>query len=285
MGILFVLLSVGCSLLIAHLLKYCEQYNLRLFRVLTVNYAVASVVAYGMSTSSGPFPLYNIPLWLTGLIIITGFIFIFNFVIYSRSINTNGVGVSIAAMRISLLIPVSISILFFGELLTGWKTLGIFIVIISLFLLIFSRPTLSKITVNNHIYLLVLFFFTGIGDAALKIYQVSGSLYIDKSLFMSGIFIFAFLTGVILSIRKGGAFITKKELLMGLWIGIPNLFSSIFLIKALDYSSGSFVFSLVNVLIVIGGALIGKIYWRDYITKRQYAGMGLALLAIVLLWI
>jgi hypothetical protein len=31
--------------------------------------------------------------------------------------------------------------------------------------------------------------------------------------------------------------------------------------------------------------LIGKVYWRDYITKRQYAGMGLALLAIVLLWI
>jgi len=284
MGFLFVFLSAGCSLIIAHLLKHSEQSKLRIFNVLTVNYAVAVIVAFGMRFLEKGFQWPQLPVWLIILIIITGFLFIFNFVIYSKSIDNNGVAVSISAMRVSLLIPVFTSILFFGEWFTWSKSIGIILVITSLFLLIYSRPNLVSHTIGNRFYLIILFLVTGLGDAALKIFQAMGSTYLDKSVFMGFVFTIAFIFGMIWSLRGEGDIIKPSEIKMGLYIGVPNLFSSIFLIKALDYTSGSFVFSLVNTLIVLGGVIIGKVFWDDTITRRQYWGISLAIFAIVLLW-
>ncbi|MEX0945334.1 MAG: hypothetical protein WDZ38_06615, partial [Balneolaceae bacterium] len=61
------------------------------------------------------------------------------------------------------------------------------------------------------------------------------------------------------------------------------LFTSIFLISALEIMNGAVVYSSVNVLTVMGGTLLGVIRWKDRFTNAQWVGIFLTLFSIVLL--
>lgn len=284
MGIVFILLSVICSLLLAHLLKLGEFRKYNVLNILTVNYAVAFSAAAGINVWNELDLVPGFPLWFWLFCAFIGFIFIANFFVFSRSVHQNGVGVSIAAMRLSLLVPVLMSILFYGELLTLSKSLGILLVFGALFMLIAARRDVSLTRVGSAGLLIILFFFSGMADASLKIYEEEMSGIASKAHLMSAIFMFSLIFGLMATfitgqIRK----INAAETRLGIGIGVPNLLSSIFLISAFDYFDASVVYSVINMLVVIGGALIGLLYWKDKISRFEAIGMVLAILAIIIL--
>jgi len=283
MALIYILLSVSCSLLIAHLLKETESRKLRTPQVLTVNYLAAFVTAFAVRMEN---TLNQLHLLTAGIWVFAGFVglfFIANFVIYSKSVDGNGVGVSVAAMRLSLLIPVLVSIIGYGEHISWWKGLGITLVFLALFLLLPRKQKIMEHAIRYRGMLIMLFLFTGLTDAALKVFQEDMLSNINESFFMGLVFLSAFVVGVVYVIFSGGAVMKRKELLMGLIIGIPNLYSSIFLIRALGYVDGAVAFTAVNILNVTGGTLLGKLKWKDHLTPLQWTGIGTALAAIILL--
>ena len=70
---------------------------------------------------------------------------------------------------------------------------------------------------------------------------------------------------------------------MGILVGVPNLYSAIFLIKALEMLNGAVVYSVVNILTVLGATVLGLIRWGDIVTPAQWAGIVATLLSILLL--
>src|SRR5690625_7400546 len=78
---------------------------------------VAVAFSFGISLLNGTFFLsishYSVGIGL--LAFTTGWLFIANFFIYSQSVRHNGLGLSVAAMRVSLLIPVLLSAFWYGE--------------------------------------------------------------------------------------------------------------------------------------------------------------------------
>lgn len=280
MGFLYLVLSVVCSLIIVHLLKVVKYRQARMLPVLTINYLVATVVASVSSLDSTT--VSSLPIWLILLTGTAGSLFILNFIVYGSSVNRNGVGVSVTAMRLSLVIPVLVSIIGYREQISFLIITGLIGVFLALFLL--SRVRNHKKEKNwKPVLLIVLFLGTGFSDAALKIFRENGAGFINQDLFMAGVFGTAFLIGIIGVILRRQYRIKRNEIGLGIMIGIPNLYSSIFMIMALKYIGGAIAFSIVNILIVAGGTILGYVYWKDQITKRQFWGIMLGMVSIVLM--
>ena len=284
MAYLYLLLSSACSLLIAHLLKLTEMKGLRTLNTLTVNYLIASIVAFAVGGAQSAVVGISWPQFsLLGFCVIVGAFFIGNFIAYGKSVHINGVGVTIAAMRLSLLIPVIISVYFYREFLGLWKIVGILLVFGSLVLLIPRKKSVKIGKIDASWLLVVIFLVTGLSDASLKVYNEELSLSLNETLFMGWVLLGAFLIGFIFSLVKQGPLVTKKEFKMGAVIGVPNLYSSIFLIFALDDISGAVAFSMVNVVNVLGGTMLGLLLWDDNVSLKQWGGIAIALTAILLL--
>lgn len=283
-GLLFILLSVSCSLLLAHLLKLAEVNGDTVLNVLTVNYIIAFGSALAINRADGLALMPAFPLWFWAFCAFIGFIFIANFFLLSRSIHENGVGVSISAMRVSLLVPVLLSIVFYGEALSVFKVMGILLVFVALGLFIAARRDVSLRGLGNTGYLIVIFLFSGTADASLKIFEEEMSTVASEAHLMSAIFMFSFLFGLGAILKTKSVYtLTRREIMLGVGIGIPNLLSSIFVIRAFAYYDASIVYSVVNMLVITGGALIGWLYWKDDISRPEALGIGTAIVAIGIL--
>mgnify|MGYP006271735607 FL=1 len=283
-GWIFILLSSACSVLIAHFLKVTEFRKLSTTRVLTVNYIVASAVAFLSPVNGAQLDVEFHQAWpALALAVVVGFIFIANFFIYSKSVSKNGVGISVAAMRMSLLIPVLLSTFWYLEVMSINQWIGFFLVIIALFLLLPNKRSMLK-TPKSAAWLLVLLFIgTGVGDGSLKIFFFFFSSDLSKEQFMGTVFLSATAIGfTAMAIQKELSF-SFKEIGMGILVGIPNLYSAIFLIQALEVMNGAIVYSVVNVLTVLGATTLGKIRWGDIVTPLQWIGIGASILSILLL--
>ena len=284
MTYIFLILSSVCSLTIAHLLKVTETKNLRTLNTLTVNYIVAAVFALlvGYESDQGAVFVGHSTILLSFCILVGAF-FIGNFVAYSKSVHTNGVGITIAAMRLSLLIPVIISVYWYAEYLSGLKVAGIVGVFGAMLLLIPKKNNIKVGSISASWLLILIFVLSGFADASLKIYEEEFSTNLNELTFMGLVFLGAFIIGLIVALFRKGPLITKKEALLGAAIGIPNLYSSIFLIYALGGISGSIAYPVVNILNVLGGTFLGLIIWNDRVSTKQWIGIATAVLAIIFL--
>lgn len=285
MSYLYLLLSVACSLLLVHLLKRGESRQQRMLHTFTVNYLIAAIFAFvmdGVPTSVFNSNILSNPVFLFAAV--TGIVFITNFLFYSKSIHLNGMGVSVTAMRLSLLVPVFISVSFYQEALTLLKVLGLLLVLAALGLMIPKRETILFKKMDAAWLLVIIFLLTGLADASLKIYEEDFSVELTELQFMGMVFAFACLAGLMMSVAREGPVVRRDELLTGVMIGIPNLYSAVFLIYALKGIDGSVAYPVVNILNVIGGTLLGLWLWNDKVTRLQWWGIGVALLAILLLF-
>ena len=283
-GWLFIVLSSSCSVLIAHLLKVTEFKKLSTTKVLTVNYIVASLVAFLSPVSGARLDFSVAAAWpALVLAVFVGFIFIANFFIYSKSVSKNGVGISVAAMRMSLLIPVLLSTFWYMELMSTRQWIGFITVCVALFLLLPNKRTMIREPKSAAWLLVLLFLGTGLGDGSLKIFEVDYSSYLTKEQFMGTVFLSATVVGFGAVFFSGDLKFSKQEIGTGILVGIPNLYSAIFLIKALEIMNGAIAYSVVNILTVLGATVLGMIRWGDIVTTAQWAGIAATLFSILLL--
>lgn len=287
MPYLYLLLSSICSLTLVHLLKVTEVKKLRTVQTLTINYLAAGLAALVIGAiQSVEFHFVNLahPLILAFCFIV-GALFIGNFFIYSKSIHVNGMGISVAAMRLSLLVPVMISVYLYNEFLSAVKVFAIVLVFGALLLLIPRREKIRFRQINAGWLLLAVFMLTGLADASLKVYEEEFRIQFNELIFMGVVFAGAFIIGLATCFyrRSDKQLINTAEVKLGTLIGIPNLYSSVFLIYALEEISGAIAFSMVNIMNVVGGTALGLIRWQDEISTRQWIGLAIAIVAIILL--
>jgi len=274
---LFVIISVLCSVSVAHVLRYAKKHFSSVIVVLTVNYAIAALVASFQANLEG----LSIFTLISGCI--TGILFIANFYIYAESVKENGIGASVAAMRTSLIIPVGSSVLLFNETLELREILAGIIIVLSLYLLQNKVLKTSTTEQKNRSWLLiVLFVLSGLADFSAKVFHESKSGLENPYTFMFIVFTVSFITGLFFLIKEKRK-IQQREILTGVALGIPNLFSSIFLIQALSQLPAVIVYPFANIAVIIFGTLLGYFYWKDKLQQKQWLGIGLAVSALIIL--
>lgn len=282
-GWVFICLSAICSVSIAHFLKTVEFKKMDTVRVLTVNYVVAATIAFLTPGGAGIDIQLNETLPALILAAVVGVIFIVNFFIYSKSVSKNGVGISVAAMRMSLLVPVLLSTLWYLEFLQIRQWVGVGTVFIALFLLLPNKRRMIREPMSTAWLLVLLFVGTGLGDGSLKVFEVDFSSQLTKEQFMGTVFFSAMLVGLTVILASGKFSFKRQEIFMGIAVGIPNLYSAIFLIEALERMNGAVVYSSVNILTVMGATVLGLARWGDRLTPIQWWGIVLTIISILLL--
>lgn len=285
MGLLYIFLSISCSLTIAQILKLAENRKLNVLKILVCNYLAGFLISLFNSAEFEVFPeaLPEPGLGLIGLSVLLGIIFIANMVVYSRSIDRVGMGVSIAAMRMSLIFPIAVSLFVFGEAIGGLKYVGIILALGSLLLMVPRIKTKSISGFSDAWLPVLIFIMTGMADTGLKVYEQVFSEQLSEDLFVSGIFFCSFLVGLGILVKRKEIHFTFTEIVYGIATGVVNLYSSIFLIYALKLMPGSIVFPLVNVSLVVAGTLIGIVIWKDRPSVKQWSGLAVAIISIILL--
>lgn len=222
---------------------------------------------------------YSSIIWgaITGVVF--GSFFFLGFLYYQKSVRENGVGLTGTFGKLGILIPVTFSIVLWKELPTSIQWVGIILSLVAIVIVNLSPDSLEKFDIKPT--LILFFLFGGLSDLSNKVYQ-KYALNDYKDFFLFFVFLVAFLVSMYFTLRDKTAF-SKKDMLTGFAVGIPNLFSSYFLILSLDTLKASVAYPLFSaggiLLINIGGYII----FKEKISRKNKFAIALIVVASVLI--
>ncbi len=264
-------LSVLCSVLIANLLMlWNSKQRTGILPVFLGNYFLASV--FSLATLPGGCSLP--PTLDIFLGVLAGACFLLNFWVYQRCIIHNGLSLPVGAMRVSMLIPILLSVLIFRDRINALNGAGI-ILAVSAFALRADPAQMRKL-----LWIIALFLISGSSEAILKLYKELGSGM--EPLFVLTTFSSAFVfTGILILVAKIP--VTWKAILFGCVLGIPNRLSTVFFLKGLDSVPAPIAYTLVAVGIVLLSIVSDIFIWKQKATRRDGLLWLLLILSLVLM--
>lgn len=295
------LLAISCSVAIGMVFKHAGRKRLDRPALLTVNYAAAvlmagTFIAWGAREASGglsPDP------WLLVLGLVTGALLIFGFFMLSLATDLAGMSLAAGVMRVSVVIPALASWLVWNEVMTAAKGVGLAAAGMAFFMV--SRraqpahPVMDASSsapeddgFNARIFgvLALLFAAGGAVDLSMKVFDEGFAAENSRALFLLVIFGVAFLIGAGIvgwRARRQGVYPGRRVLAWGALLGAFNYGSIEFILRALEQLPGTLVFPVNSVAVVLLSTLVGVQLWGERLSRVNYAGLGLAALALVLL--
>lgn len=276
------------NVLVAVIFKYFPKYKIDTLQAIVVNYFVCMVTA---SVTLNDFSyVVDIPYqsWFLYAACM-GLFFFLIFNVIARTVEHHGVMVSSTAQKLSMIIPVIVAVVFFGEDITMLKILGICFAIAAVYLVSYQKSDGQALPKSLWIVMLPLLTWIGSSIVDLSLYLVdklqlaegAGMKYTSALFLCAGFFGALVLT---YSIMKGERRLEWSSVLAGIVLGIPNFFSIYLVLKLLeDGWNGSVVFPLLNVSIILISALLGVLVFKENFTTKKGLGFGFALVAIILL--
>ena len=277
-------LSVACSSLIFVIFKLFATYKVETLFAIIFNYVTACSV--GLLLFGQSIPLATIPekSWFLPAVAL-GILFIVVFNLMAKTSQELGVSVASVATKMSLAIPVLFGVWLYNENLSVLKIAGIVLALLAVYYA--SVKPGSNFRSKGLLLPALVFLGSGIIDVSLKYIQNGLVTEAEFPIFSSGVFAAAALTGFVFigttSTRRLLSF-GLRNVLAGIILGVPNFFSIYFLLRALNTPSlnSATVFTLNNVAIVMCTTLLGIALFKEHISKTNWAGIGLAVISILL---
>lgn len=195
------------------------------------------------------------------------------------------------ANKLSLIIPVILSVYLYKETVAGWKAVGVGLALVAVVLTCYTKTEKGHTGQKNKwVYLLplVLFISSGLLDALINHVQLTYVTTENNNDYLVSSFFSAATIGSLLLliqlIRKKQVFVWKN-LLAGVLIGIPNYFSIWCLVHFLQESPWQTSASIPvnNMGIVLFSAVVAWILFKERLTKINWLGILLSLVAIYLI--
>ena len=286
----YLFLAIASSFAISLLIKDNETRGVDTEVVLASNYLSAGAVGWlfvlvgGSGTAAGfDISRETLRLGLGGSLLWPG-----AFYLQMWGIRRYGVSLAGSVARLSLSIPVLFALLFLGERFTSTTVLGISGAFAAFLLLSpFTNhhtptPTLDRTALWYFPTLLVVF---GCVDLWANLYTVwaPGD---ERFLFMVIIFSGAGLLAWAAVLVRGRK-VARSAVSRGLLLGIPNFFSTYFLMESLRTPAlqghSAIVYAVYSALGVVLAFLAGRIFWQEPLNARNRVGVVIAVAAVVLL--
>jgi drug/metabolite transporter (DMT)-like permease len=279
---IFLFLSIICSVSIAHLFKYAEEKNIPMFGLFAVNYIVGSGVAFWGCDSTFQHQLSHL---LLGLGVVIGVLFVCSYLLMVLTIKKLGVTIPVSLMRLSAVLPTFGSIVFFAEIPKNFQLAGIALAFLSLPLASRERIVMSNllnVMHNGFGFGLMLFGVFGITNFIFKI-QFELIPLSNPYHFLVIVFPVAFLVSAIVMIWQKIP-LSATILKVGTVLGVINLFSSYFIMKALQELPGIVFYPMNGIGIILVSAITSTIFWKERLTRNNYIFIALASLALLLIY-
>ena len=277
---LFLILSIICSVTVGVLFKVARSYNVSQVQIVAWNYVFALIFCY-LSFSPDLSELRTLAPW--GIYVPIGILLPAIFLFLAASIKQVGIVKTDAAQRLSLFIPILAAWLLFKEDFNILKITALLVGFPAL-LLILTKP--SPNPENKWIYPAVVLLGFGIIDILFKQIALYTSLPYTTSLFVVfGIALLIMIVAVVYDVIVTKVPLNFKNIIFGGLVGIFNFGNILFYLKAHKAfaENPSTVFAGMNMGVIVIGSLVGIFVFKEKLTKMNYAGLFLALIAIILI--
>ncbi len=282
---IYLFLSILFSTGLFVIFKYFGIYKIETLKAIVVNYMVAFTL--GFISSEKTITITEIPNqpWFYGAIFL-GAMFVSIFFVMAITAQKNGISVASISGKMSVVIPIFFGVLLYGESINLLKITGIIIALIAVYLASIKEGE-NDVKKGQLLFPMLLFVGSGIIDTSLKYIEEQFVPVEEVAVFSGSLFaIAAFFGSVLLGIKalkKRDSF-GFKNIIAGIILGVPNYYSIVFLIKALqtDGFESSTLFTLNNVAIVIVSSIVGLILFRERFSNNNKIGVFLAIIGIIL---
>ncbi|OIV39927.1 DMT family transporter [Flavobacterium johnsoniae] len=275
---LFLILSILCSVTVGVIFKLTRKYNATPIQIIAFNYITALALCYFTFSpdltvvhAEAPWNIYA----AVGVLLPIVFLFLFTSIKYMGIVKTD------AAQRLSLFIPIIAAWLIFKEEFNSYKVIGLIIGFIALLFILRKQSINDQ---NKWIYPAAVFLGFGIVDILFKQIALYTALPYTTSLFIVfDIALAVSLLVVVYDVVLKKAKLNSKNILFGALVGIFNFGNILFYLKAHKAfaENPSTVFAGMNMGVIVLGSLVGLLFFKEKLSKINFIGIALALIAIV----
>lgn len=286
---------VGSIVLTSYLLlsfKVCGKLNIPVFPAIVFNY-ITCVITGSMVNGSFPIQSESVTTPWFRWAMIMGLLFITSFNLIGVTAQKLGVAVASVANKLSLIIPVILTIVLYNEQVVGWEVVGISLALIAVIFTCYPKKNESGNTQAIPMFqkiLLPLLVFIGSGflDALINhVQQTYVTKETNNAFLISGFFSAASIGTLVLIYqywKKQLAF-NFNQVIAGICIGIPNYFSIWCLVHFLQDSPWETSASLPvnNMAIVLFSTLVAALLFKEKLTVINWIGIALSAIAIYLI--
>lgn len=283
---IYVLLSVVCSVLVSVLLKLARRLSIDVGQAIAWNYvATSALTALVFRPSLSVLSSSQAP-WLgfIGLGLLLPLIFL----ALAASVSSAGIVRTDAAQRLSLLISLLAAFLLFGETLSVAKGAGIALGLVALACMVWrGAPANQGGGERSWLWPLVVFAGFGAIDILFKRVAAAGTPFAAS---LQAMFALALVVSLIILLWRrwhDRTFFTLRDAMAGLLLGLANFGNIVFYVRGHQAlpDHPSLVFASMNLGVVTLGALVGTLAFRERLSWLNGVGVVLALGAIgVIAW-
>lgn len=276
---IYLVLAVLTSAMITVVMRWSEKSVKGTLSMLGVNYLMCTVLAALHTGVDRLFPA-GVPLGGTlAMGAVNGCLFLLCFVLLQVSIGKNGVVLSTIFMKLGLLVPMAVSVFFFGEMPTAAQVIGFCVAVGAIILIHYEKGPGGARSGTGLLLLLLL--AGGGGDTMAKVFEELGPEGLSAQ-FLFYTFAMATLLCLGLMLWKKQP-LGKSELIWGLVLGVPNYYAARFLLKALGSVPAVIVYPTYSVAAILAVTLAGVLLFRERLRARHWVAFGAILVALALL--
>ena len=299
---LYLILAIVFSTGVFVAMRLFERFGLDNHQALMWNYVFAAGTGFLICKHfETPAQLVGEP-WF-GLSILTGFWFIFTYLLMTASTQRSGVTVTSLSSKLSVVLPTLAGLLLFGEKLGLVATMGIVLALVALVLVVGGKeqatlPRTDSISAQalrgnamhgkaSKSWLLPVFIFfgTGTGDILMKLTEQQNTDN-DMGFMIAFIYFIAMLFGIALvayDLIRGKSKWQWKSAAGGIGLGVINFFSTYSVYHAMRCFDNVVLFPIYNIGVVSLTALTGWLLFKEKLNWKNYLGLAIAIIAVILI--
>ena len=283
---IYLLLCIFSSTAIIILFKYFDQLKINTFNAIVINYITASLIGLIISFNSLKSINIFIQPWLPVAILI-GVLFVVMFNVIAITTQKAGISVSSVASKMSVIVPMLFSILYYHEQINNYKIAGM---VLSVIAVVFTAIR-KNIYIENRKYLFfpfILFIGMGLVDSLVKFSQHEYLRDQNLPVFATLLFTISAISGIIVRLFKKSlrnSPVNLKTVVAGMLLGIANFGTFYFLVHALNsnFVDSSVIFGLNSVGIVLLSVFLAIILFKEKLTFINCTGIVLSIITIFVL--
>ena len=288
---LYLILAIVFSTGVFVAMRLFERFKLDNHQALMWNYVFAAGTGFLLCKQfEAPAQLVSEP-WF-GLSIVTGFWFIFTYLLMTASTQRSGVTVTSLSSKLSVVLPTLAGVVLFSEKLNFVATMGIVLALVALVLvvgggkkdMVVKGDAMNRVSTNRWLPILI-FFGTGTGDILMKLTEQSNQGD-DMGFMIAFIYFIAMLFGILLvayDLIRGKSKWQWKSAMGGIGLGVINFFSTYSVYHAMRYFDNVVLFPIYNIGVVSLTALTGWLLFKEKLTWKNYLGLAIAIIAVILI--
>lgn len=289
---IFLILTIVFTSCLTLAFKVLGKYQISSLQAIVFNYVTCVVIGSFMNKGYPVDAIRDGAPWFWWAVVMGIFFIVLFNVIAFTSINL-GVAVASVAFKLSLVIPFLFTIFFYGEASTWMKWLGVIMALAAVVMTSWPHQDIEGSSLKSaHGWILAVpaFLFLGSGVLDAIVAHVDKA-YLNESnkdsYFIIAFSMAALLGGLymIIQLVRGREKFDARAILGGICLGFPNYFSVWCLIKVLGEFEGnsSAIFPIVNISIVLFSTLVAYFAFKEKLSRLNWTGIALAVLAIILM--